>query len=423
VCAKIADFGLSLVVTERLRDPLPTWEWMAPEAQAGIMYTELCDLYSFGVVLWEIADGQGRVPFSEVRLLDVRAPWPRSCSSTQFEGKMRIAQVKQQALAGTLRPTLHPRFHALFLNLIPRLWSNDPCARPSFVVCASELSIETKLPFKFCEYERSLHTKVLPVNTPTRRIILQKEKLEGQPTTQIVSGKAWVAWDTGVVLAVDFISHKVVERLELSQPIGRMICTASGKVVGCNARNLYIFQATGQNQVVTVPLVAKSALTCLIDLPGDNVLVCDQGGNLTMVSNFLKPEPTTSPCALQAKKVTAGCAVSGKVETRCAAMSFGDSLPFFHAKDIWLASADGIIYCANLADSEVTALSAKKLHDGKIVALVVAGGFVWSFGGSVGLIWSVAKSSVDIMLHLPAPVVSAGMVLFRSKSCVYIGYR
>merc|ERR1711964_812683 len=65
VCAKVADFGLSLTVTERLRDPLSTWQWMAPEAQMGNLYTETCDLYSFGIVCWEIVHGTGEVPFSE----------------------------------------------------------------------------------------------------------------------------------------------------------------------------------------------------------------------------------------------------------------------------------------------------------------------------------------------------------------------
>jgi serine/threonine protein kinase len=77
VCAKVADFGLTLSVTERLRDPLPTWQWMAPEAQMGENYTELCNLYSFGIILFEIFSGTGEVPFSE------------------FSGSMRQAEISQ----------------------------------------------------------------------------------------------------------------------------------------------------------------------------------------------------------------------------------------------------------------------------------------------------------------------------------------
>jgi serine/threonine protein kinase len=50
VNAKIGDFGLSVQSTLLpLREPLETWQWLAPEVIAGSNYTEHSDVYSFGV--------------------------------------------------------------------------------------------------------------------------------------------------------------------------------------------------------------------------------------------------------------------------------------------------------------------------------------------------------------------------------------
>ncbi len=63
VCAKVADFGLSVAVTSRQTLALSSWQWMSPEAQLGKSYSHLCDLYSYAMVVSELFTQ--RVPFSE----------------------------------------------------------------------------------------------------------------------------------------------------------------------------------------------------------------------------------------------------------------------------------------------------------------------------------------------------------------------
>eukprot|EP00008_Paramoeba_atlantica_P003298 CAMPEP_0201476540 /NCGR_PEP_ID=MMETSP0151_2-20130828/1728_1 /ASSEMBLY_ACC=CAM_ASM_000257 /TAXON_ID=200890 /ORGANISM="Paramoeba atlantica, Strain 621/1 / CCAP 1560/9" /LENGTH=310 /DNA_ID=CAMNT_0047856941 /DNA_START=1633 /DNA_END=2563 /DNA_ORIENTATION=- len=59
--AKILDFGLSDIISVPCREPLKTWQWVAPEILGGenpktdCLYDESSDTYSFGIVLNELA--------------------------------------------------------------------------------------------------------------------------------------------------------------------------------------------------------------------------------------------------------------------------------------------------------------------------------------------------------------------------------
>ena len=53
----IADFGLSRVISrhQTMTGGLGTYQWMAPEVLARQRYSEKADIYSFSIVLWEMA--------------------------------------------------------------------------------------------------------------------------------------------------------------------------------------------------------------------------------------------------------------------------------------------------------------------------------------------------------------------------------
>lgn len=56
VNCKVADFGLSQQVFTKLTEVLLTWQWMAPEViEPEGAYDERADIYSYGILLWEIA--------------------------------------------------------------------------------------------------------------------------------------------------------------------------------------------------------------------------------------------------------------------------------------------------------------------------------------------------------------------------------
>jgi hypothetical protein len=49
VCAKVADFGMSLRVAGYTKKVLETWQWLAPEILADQIYDERADIYSFAI--------------------------------------------------------------------------------------------------------------------------------------------------------------------------------------------------------------------------------------------------------------------------------------------------------------------------------------------------------------------------------------
>lgn len=107
---KVADFGTSCLETQcqEIKGNKGTYRWMAPEMIKEKSYTRKVDVYSFGIVLWELTTAllpfQGMTPVQAafaVAEKNERPPLPESC---------------QPALA----------------HLIKRCWAANPSKRPDF---------------------------------------------------------------------------------------------------------------------------------------------------------------------------------------------------------------------------------------------------------------------------------------------------
>jgi len=117
--AKIGDFGLAKQKEKGtiLNEKVGTIRWTAPEILRGESYTEKVDVYSFGIVLWELFIRPVAVP---------------------FEG-MTIAEVKELVINGA-RPEL-PNCNSGIRALIKSCWQDDPTKRPIFAEILKELEL------------------------------------------------------------------------------------------------------------------------------------------------------------------------------------------------------------------------------------------------------------------------------------------
>ena len=115
---KICDFGLA-----RLRDfsgvmtaKVGTVQWMAPEVLSGKSYGESVDMFSTGIIAWELLTGL--CPFEGVNQVDV------------------ALRVTQQGA----RPEIPAFCSPSMIALMNKSWSQDPEERPTAILALALLA-------------------------------------------------------------------------------------------------------------------------------------------------------------------------------------------------------------------------------------------------------------------------------------------
>ncbi|KAI5382537.1 putative serine/threonine-protein kinase sis8, variant 2 [Lathyrus oleraceus] len=108
---KVCDFGLSRMKYSTFlssRSTAGTAEWMAPEVLRNELSDEKCDVFSYGVILWELST--------------LRQPW----------GGMNPMQVVGAVGFQHRRLDIPDNVDPAVANIIRQCWQTDPKLRPTF---------------------------------------------------------------------------------------------------------------------------------------------------------------------------------------------------------------------------------------------------------------------------------------------------
>jgi len=120
---KIFDFGIARELevcrqTDMRLGFAGTPRYMAPEIGAGLEYDQSVDVYSFGIVLWEICT--------------LSKPFPHMSTLEDF---------CQTVLRDGQRPPIQHVLNEDLRNLIQRCWHPIPCSRPTFTQIRQQLEL------------------------------------------------------------------------------------------------------------------------------------------------------------------------------------------------------------------------------------------------------------------------------------------
>ncbi|PPR85582.1 hypothetical protein GOBAR_AA35109 [Gossypium barbadense] len=166
MCVKVADFGISCLESQcgSAKGFTGTYRWMAPEMIKEKHHTKKVDVYSFGIVLWELLTAL--TPFDNMTPEQAAfAVCQKNMEAVMQEAVMQNPKSIFSVGIEDARPLLPSSCPLAFSHLINRCWSSNPEKRPQFEEIVSILesyaeSLEEDLEF-FKTYKPSSGRTIL----------------------------------------------------------------------------------------------------------------------------------------------------------------------------------------------------------------------------------------------------------------------
>ncbi|KAJ4776941.1 ACT-like protein tyrosine kinase family protein [Rhynchospora pubera] len=133
---KVADFGVARVKAQSgvMTAETGTYRWMAPEVIEHKPYDHKADVFSFGVMLWELLTG--KIPYEYL---------------TPLQAAVGVVQKG-------LRPTIPKNANPKLAELIEKCWQQDSTKRPDFAEILEILQHLSKEVAEESEYKKEKHS-------------------------------------------------------------------------------------------------------------------------------------------------------------------------------------------------------------------------------------------------------------------------
>ena len=219
--AVIGDFGLAREVYSTIGGILASWQWIAPECldSNSSEYDIRSDIYSFGVVLWELAAIS--MPFGEFASDPVYFNPSRQT--------YKLVEIKRAIIEDNLRPTIPDDTPENFASLIKKCWDKDPCKRPTTLEIIEELKkmgtkgLDENEPIVPKEISDCIYSIVTnndediktSLPNPLAVYSLKEYDIDFFVTSTIVDGTLWIAQSRGGIYSFNYKVNNRIIRINL----------------------------------------------------------------------------------------------------------------------------------------------------------------------------------------------------------------
>ena len=422
VCARIGDFGLSRISNSNLAGGTFNRNWLAPEVMKGDPYSLKMDVYSFGIILWELLSLEP--PFIEY--------------NDQFEGKPK--NYFADAIVNGLRPTIPDNCPLQYKLLIENCWITNPKKRYSFSRILEELKklmeiFEITIPnnneFKFIsDYDENILPASDDILLPNEEICIANlkntiklSKIESINSMIKVGNNVWCSCG-GYIQIYNISNYKLENEILITEDnicsminINNiiMIGTSTGKIYVYSNEYKRLFIINDHSSAITtmleVTIVSTTSTTGLLstlwsaDIDG-NIYVYKKPDKKPKLKHKLKLDKYIG-CMLQTENIvlvgTENDILALSSESlSCVSVWKGHktnvSSIVSHHNRIWSCSCDGSIFVWDFQFKDNTPITGPlTAHSSRIFCLLSFKGYI--FAGSFDKTISVWDPEKKILIQ------------------------